>query len=76
MDDIEQALNQSAKRKRAMKLAWFHLPTFYQEFHGSEAAEKAKEELREPMLRYLAAAAVANQESAYSEQYSAYKKTA
>jgi natural product biosynthesis luciferase-like monooxygenase protein len=43
-------------------------------FYCGESAEKAKEEPREPMLRYLAAAGAANQEAAYSEQYSAYKK--
>jgi alkanesulfonate monooxygenase SsuD/methylene tetrahydromethanopterin reductase-like flavin-dependent oxidoreductase (luciferase family) len=39
-----------------------------------ETAEKAKEEPREAMLRYLSAAAEANQEAAYSDQYTAYKK--
>ncbi len=43
-------------------------------FYCGETAEKAREEAREPMLRYLGAAAAANEESAYSEQYAGYKK--
>lgn len=43
-------------------------------FYCGETAEKAKEEAREPLLRYLRAAGEANQEAAYSEQYTAYQK--
>ena len=41
-------------------------------FYCGETAEKAKEEPREAMLRYLGAAAEPNREPAYSDQYSAY----
>lgn len=41
-------------------------------FYCGETAEKAKEEPREAMLRYLGAAAEPNREPAYSEQYRAY----
>lgn len=43
-------------------------------FYCGETAEKAKEEPREAMMRYLGAASGSNQEAAYSEQYAAYKK--
>lgn len=41
-------------------------------FYCGETPEKAKQEPREAMLRYLSAAAEPNREPAYSEQYSAY----
>lgn len=43
-------------------------------FYCGETAEKAREEAREPMMRYLAIAGSANEESAYSQQYAAYTK--
>ncbi len=41
-------------------------------FYCGETAEEARETAREPMLRYLGAAAESNREAAYSEQYRAY----
>jgi natural product biosynthesis luciferase-like monooxygenase protein len=43
-------------------------------FYCGETAEKAREEPREAMLRYLATAAEANREAAYSEQYRRYAR--
>jgi len=41
-------------------------------FYCGETAEKAKNEPREAMLRYLAAAAESNRQPAYSQQYQGY----
>ena len=43
-------------------------------FYCGETAEKAKEEARDAMMRYLHAAAEPNQEVAYSAQYAGYEK--
>jgi len=43
-------------------------------FYCGETAEKAKQEPREALLRYLGAAGESNQQAAYSDQYAAYKK--
>jgi alkanesulfonate monooxygenase SsuD/methylene tetrahydromethanopterin reductase-like flavin-dependent oxidoreductase (luciferase family) len=43
-------------------------------FYCGETNEKAKEEAREPMMRYLRSAAEPNQEAAYSAQYAGYEK--
>lgn len=42
-------------------------------FYCGETAEKAKEEPREAMMRYINAVAASNQEAAYSDQYRPYK---
>jgi natural product biosynthesis luciferase-like monooxygenase protein len=41
-------------------------------FYCGETAEKAKEEPREPMMRYMQGFVAANQEDAYSTQYTPY----
>ena len=67
-----------------MKFSLFHLPTFFPQFHASEAQfyqdmlnetdrAEAREEPREALLRYLRTAGESNREAAYSEQYAAYK---
>jgi alkanesulfonate monooxygenase SsuD/methylene tetrahydromethanopterin reductase-like flavin-dependent oxidoreductase (luciferase family) len=43
-------------------------------FYCGETNEKAREEAREAMLRYLRSAAEPNQEAAYSAQYAGYEK--
>ena len=42
-------------------------------FYCGETAQKAKEEPREAMLRYLNAVVASNSEDAYSDQYKSYK---
>src|SRR5713101_6088411 len=42
-------------------------------FYCGETAAKAKEEPREPLLRYIGAVTDSNQENAYSDQYKAYQ---
>ena len=42
-------------------------------FYCGETAEKAKEEPREAMMRYINAVAASNQEAAYSDQYRPYQ---
>jgi len=43
-------------------------------FYCAETAEKAREEPREAMLRYVNAVRESNQEAAYSDQYKMYQK--
>lgn len=43
-------------------------------FYCGETVEKAKEEARDAMMRYLRTAAEPNQETAYSAQYAGYEK--
>jgi len=42
-------------------------------FYCGETPEKAKEEPRDAVMRYVGAAAAANQEAAYSDQYTIYQ---
>ena len=42
-------------------------------FYCGETAQKAKEEPREAMMRYINAVVASNQEAAYSDQYRPYK---
>jgi hypothetical protein len=60
-----------------MRLSLFHLPTFFPQFHASEAQFYqdllVETDRAEALLRYLRTAGESNREAAYSEQYAAYK---
>jgi natural product biosynthesis luciferase-like monooxygenase protein len=73
-----ETLAQNMKRFRDARIAHGHttepevLAVYH--FYCGETNEKAREEAREAMLRYLRSAAEPNQEAAYSAQYAGYEK--